>query len=77
MHCQQQFFCVLSLVTFTFDLDIQTCPSDGQNMSSCEFCANPFSDSRDISYTNKQKKSQTALKTESYLCAVKIKTHQS
>jgi len=24
----------LSLVTLIFDLDIQTCPSDGQNMSS-------------------------------------------
>jgi len=41
---------VLSLVTSTFDLDLQTRPSDGP----CEFGANPFSGSRYISYTNKK-----------------------
>ena len=51
-------FPVLSLVTLTFDLDIQT---RDQSHLVCEFGANPFSDSRDISYTNK-KKSQRAPK---------------
>jgi len=35
----------------------------------CEFSENPFSGSRDIFHTQ-TKKSQTALKTEPYLCAV-------
>ena len=38
------------------DLDVQTHPSEGPNTSSCEFGANPFSESRDISYTNKKLK---------------------
>ena len=32
----------------------------------CEFGPNPFSSSRDISYTNKQEKSRTAPRTEPY-----------
>jgi len=44
----------LSLVTLTFDLDIQTRLSKQPNMSPCEFGANPFSVSHSISYTNKK-----------------------
>jgi len=50
----------LSLVTLTFDPDLQTCPSEGfvrardQTCLPCEFGANPFRGSRDISYTNKK-----------------------
>jgi len=36
------------LVTLTFDLDIQTYPSEGPKRRPCEFGANPFSGSRDI-----------------------------
>ena len=46
------------------DLDLQTRPSEGSNMSSCKFVANPFSGSRDISYTNK--KVRQCQKTEPY-----------
>ena len=42
----------LSLVTLTFDLDLQNRLSEGR--LSCEFGANPFRGSRDISYTNKK-----------------------
>ena len=45
---------ILFLVTVTFDLDLQICPSEGQNTYSCEFDANPFSGSGDISCTNKK-----------------------
>jgi len=38
--------------TLTFDLDLQTRPSQGPK--ACEFGANPFSGSRDISDTNKK-----------------------
>ena len=45
----------LSLVTLTFVIDIQTHPNKGTNtLPGCEFGANPFSDSGDISYTNKK-----------------------
>jgi len=44
----------LSLVTLTFDLDIQTRPSEGPTRLPCEFGANLFSGSRDISYTKKK-----------------------
>jgi len=43
--------CRFSQVTLIFDLDLQT-PSKGPNTSSCEFGINPFSGSRDISYTS-------------------------
>jgi len=42
------------------DLDLQTCPSEGPNMSLCEFYANLFSGSRDISYTNKKAQTDKA-----------------
>jgi len=45
----------LSLVTLTFDLDLQTRPSEGPKCLTCEFGTNPFSGSRDISHTNKDK----------------------
>jgi len=57
------------LVPLTFDLDIQTRQSEGSNMSSlCKFGANPFSGSRDISYTNKKQTSEkvTEKKNEPY-----------
>jgi len=38
----------------TFDLEIQTRPSEDQTRLSCEFGVDPFSGSRDISYTNKK-----------------------
>ena len=38
----------------TFDLYIQTCPSERPNTSSLWIGANPFSGSRDISRTNKK-----------------------
>jgi len=38
----------LSLVTLTFDLDIQTRSSKGPNTSPFKFGANPFNGSRDI-----------------------------
>jgi len=41
----------LSLVTLTFDLDLQTRPSEGLTRLPCEFGANQFSGSRDISHT--------------------------
>ena len=48
----------LFLVTLTFDLDIQTRPSEGPNTKHVFLVnltdANPFSGSRDISYTNKK-----------------------
>ena len=44
----------LSVVTSTFDLDIQTHPSEGPTRLLCEFGANPFSGSHDISYTNQK-----------------------
>jgi len=47
------------------DLDIQTRPSEGSTHLPCEFGANPFSGSEDITYTNR--KSQTASKTELYV----------
>jgi len=43
----------LSLVTLTFDLGVQTRPSEGQTRLPCEAGANPFSGSRDISHTTK------------------------
>jgi len=46
----------------TFDLDFQPRPSDGPNTRLCEFGPNTFSDSRD--FMQKQKKTQTAPKTE-------------
>ena len=49
----------LSLVTLTFDLD----QARDQTRLPCEFGANPFSGSRDISYTNKNHR-LTAPKTE-------------
>jgi len=36
------------------DLDLQTRPSEGPRHPPCEFGINSFSDSRDISYTNKE-----------------------
>jgi len=42
----------LSLVTLTFDLDLQLARAKEQIRLPCEFGANPFSGSRDISYTN-------------------------
>jgi len=50
----------LSLVTLTFALDIQTCPSEDQtqNHLPCEFGTNPFSGSRDTSYANKKSQHQ-------------------
>jgi len=54
----------LSLVTLTFDVDIQTRPSDGSNTLPCEFRPNPFIGSRDIWFTNKQKVTDSA-KTDS------------
>ena len=44
---------VLSLVTLTCDLDLQTRHSEGQN-TMCEFGATLFSRCRDISYTNQK-----------------------
>jgi len=44
----------LALVTLTFDQNIQTRLSKGPNTSlPCEFGANPFSCSKDISYKQK------------------------
>jgi len=44
----------LSMVTVTFDLDLQTrVRAMDQTRLPCEFGANPFSGSRYISYTNK------------------------
>jgi len=37
----------LSVVTLTFDPEIQTRPSEGQTRAPCEFGANPFSGSQD------------------------------
>jgi len=67
-----QQFRFLFLVTLTFDLDIQTHPSEGQNRLPSKFGANPFSRSWDILYRNKKNKKVTVLKTEPYLCAVKM-----
>ena len=39
---------VLSVVTLTFDLDIQTRPSEEPSSLPCKFLANPFRGSRDI-----------------------------
>jgi len=36
------------------DLDLQTRPARDQTRVVCKFGANPFSDSGDISYTNKK-----------------------
>jgi len=44
---------VLSPVTLTFDLQTRPIARD-QTRLPCEFGANPFSVSRDISYTNKE-----------------------
>jgi len=48
----------LSLVTLTFDPDIQTLLSEDQTSLPCEFGANMLSSSPDISYTNKQTNKQ-------------------
>ena len=56
----------LSLITLTFDLDIQTRSSEDQTRLPCKFGANPFSHSRDIQ-TNKKRHSA---KAEPYLRAV-------
>ena len=45
---------VLSLVTLTFDLDIQARPNEEATRLPCELGANPFSGSRDIWGTNKK-----------------------
>jgi len=58
----------LCLVTFKL---VRASSARDQTRLRCEFVTNPFSDSRDISYTNKQEKSQTAPKTEP--CAVQYK----
>jgi len=62
----------LSLVTLTFVIDIQTHPNKGTNtLPGCEFGANPFSDSGDISYTNKKVTGSTKNRIlQSSLCAV-------
>jgi len=49
-------YCFLSLVTLTFDFDIQT-------RVPCEYGANLFSSSRDISYTDKKKSVSTKNRT--------------
>jgi len=57
------------------DLDLWPWHSESSKQASrlpCEFGTNVFSGSGDIWGTNKQKKSQTALKTEPYLCAIII-----
>jgi len=56
----------LSLVTLTFDLDLQTCPSEGPNRSSVEFGANPFSGSGDISYIDKKKPQTDGTKNRTF-----------
>jgi len=67
----------LSLVTLTFDLDIQTCQSEGPNMSSLQIwckCVKQFPGyftHKQKKQTHKMKSSRMALKTEPYLCAVK------
>ena len=48
-----QKFPILSLVTLTSDLDLQTIQARDQARLPCEFGAYPFIGSRDISYTNK------------------------
>ena len=53
----------LSLVTLTFDLELQTRPSEGPTRLPCECGANPFSGSRDISCTSRKTR-LTAPKTE-------------
>jgi len=58
-------FCLWWPWPLTFDLDIQTFLSEGPTLLPCEFGANLFSGSRDISYANK-KKSQTSPKTKPY-----------
>jgi len=47
------FSTILSLMTLTFDCDLQTHSSPDQTRLLCEFGANPFSGYRDILYTNK------------------------
>ena len=44
----------LSLVTLTFDLTFKLVRARDQTRLPCEFGANPFSGSRDFSYTNKK-----------------------
>jgi len=63
-------FPVLSLVTLTFDLDIQTRPSQGSKTSPCKFGANLLSSSRDMSdkQTKKQNLSQTVQKKQNLTC---------
>jgi len=52
----------------TFDLDVQTCPSDGPNQThvSCEFDADPFSGSRDTLYKNKKKMQTDGTKNRTF-----------
>jgi len=62
-----------TLVTLTFDLDIQTRSSMGPNTLLCEFGTNPFSGYQDISYTNKKVTDSAKNRTLcSSLCVVKI-----
>ena len=61
----------LSLVTLTFDLEIQTRPSKGQTRLLCDLCANPFSGSRDISYTDNKVTADSARQKQNLTRAVK------
>jgi len=53
----------LSLLTLTFDHDLKLVQVRDQTRLRCEFGANPFGSSGDISYTNKKHR-LTAPKTE-------------
>jgi len=59
----------LSPVTLTFD--IQTRPSKETRLP-CEFGANPFSSSRDISHTNKQKKVTDSAKNRTLRSSLRV-----
>jgi len=61
----------LSLVTLTFDLNVQTRPSEGPNTSTLWMWCKSVQQNKDIWGRNK-KKSQTPLKTEPSLHAVTI-----
>jgi len=74
MHCQmgrRSSFQVLSLVTLTFDLDIQTRPSEGPNKSSLWIWHKSIQwFLRYLRHKQTNKKVTNNAKTEPYLCAV-------
>jgi len=62
------------MLFFPGDLDLYTRPSKGPDTSPCEFGANLFGSSRDISYTNKKTQTDGAKDRtfHSSLCVVNM-----